>query len=133
MAAWPFRSKQRARRIRRRDPAVGKPARIIFPYACHYCERTDGFRSKDHKRPKMYGGGALGLENIVRCCRMCNSIKGARLYEWFVPIFREFLELHGQEYRTANPDDWATIGTMTRKFDAWLHTLQHADDITASS
>jgi len=75
--------------------------------------------------PKMYGGTSR-LDNIVRCCLMCNSIKGARLYEWFVPFFREFLEVHREEYSTANPDDWATIGAMTRIFNAWLHALQHA-------
>src|SRR5262249_37642359 len=75
--------------------------------------------------PKMYGGTSR-LDNIVRCCLMCNSIKGARLYEWVVPFFPEFLEVHREEYSTANPDDWATIGAMTRIFNAWLHALQHA-------
>jgi hypothetical protein len=57
---------------------------------------------------------------------MCNSIKGSRLYEWFVPLFQNFLDLHGEEYRSANPDDWATIGAMSRRFNEWLHALQHA-------
>jgi hypothetical protein len=51
-------------------------------------------------------GGTRRVDNIVRCCLMCNSIKGARLYEWFVPFFQRFLELHGEEYRRANRDDW---------------------------
>ena len=29
--------------------------------------------------------------------------------------------------RAANPDDFATVGAMTRKFDAWLHELQHSE------
>jgi len=96
-------------------------------YACHYCERSNGLRTKDYKHPKMYGGTTC-VGNIVRCCRMCNSIKDARLYEWFVLFFRQFLELHSEEYRTANPDDWSAIGAMTRKFNAWLHGLNHAEE-----
>jgi len=45
-----------------------------------------------------------------------------------VLFFEEFLELHSEEYRTANSDDWPTIGAMTRKFDAWLQ-LQHCDAV----
>jgi HNH endonuclease len=95
-------------------------------YACHYCERTDGAQTRDHKLPRMFGGTGL-RGNIVRCCRMCNSIKGARSYDLFVVFFQQFLEVHGEEYRTGNPDDWDTVGTMARKFNAWLHGLQHAD------
>jgi hypothetical protein len=54
---------------------------------------------------------------------MCNSVKGARFYEWFVPFFGLFLEAHRNEYRAANPDDWSTTGAMTRM----LHDLQHAE------
>jgi hypothetical protein len=32
-----------------------------------------------------------------------------------VPFFGEFLELHGKDYRGANPNDWSRIGVMTRK------------------
>lgn len=89
-------------------------------YACHYCGRTGGSRTKDHKVPKIYGGGALGTENIVRCCQMCNVIKSARHYGMFVALFGEFLELHGEEYRSANPDDGKSIRLMSRKFASWL-------------
>jgi len=58
---------------------------------------------------------------------MCNSIKDSRPYEWFVVFFGQFLEVHGEEYRAANPDEWASIGAMTRKFNAWLHALQHTE------
>jgi hypothetical protein len=43
-------------------------------------------------------------------------------------VLRQFLELHSEEYRTANPDDWSAIGAMTRKFNAWLHGLNHAEE-----
>jgi hypothetical protein len=54
---------------------------------------------------------------------MCNSIKGSRLYEWFVSLFQNFLDLHGEEYWSANPDVWATIGAMNRRFNTWLEAL----------
>ena len=73
-----------------------------------------------------YCTGTAIAANIVRCCQMCNSIKGARTYEWFVIFFRQFREVHGRRYRAADPDDWRTIGAMTRKFNEWLHDLQHA-------
>jgi hypothetical protein len=47
-------------------------------------------------------------------------IKSAREYGMFVALFREFLELRGQEYRAADPDDSRTIGLMQREFDTWL-------------
>jgi hypothetical protein len=75
-------------------------------FACHYCERTDGFRSNDHKIPKM----------IVRGCLMCNSIKGARLHERFAPFFQLFIEFLAK-YLRANPDDWVMVGAMTQKFN----------------
>jgi hypothetical protein len=151
MAAWPFRRGKRP--TERRVLGATKNSVIVYhnaqsaemsaskaaagggahaPYACHYCERADGVPTRDHKHPKMYGGtGRAG--NIVWCCQMCNSIKAARLYEWFVPFFQQFLELHAEEYRAANPDDWSTIGAITRKFNAWLHGMNHAEGITASS
>ena len=52
----------------------------------------------------------------------------ALVSEWFVP-FQEVLELHCEEYRTANPDDWSTIGAMPRKFNQWLHDSRHAQAI----
>lgn len=89
-------------------------------YACHYCGRTDGKRTRDHKLPKAFGGRGLGIENIVRCCYMCNVIKSARHYGMFVALFAEFLELYGEEYRGLNPDDTHNLRMMSRKFSAWL-------------
>jgi hypothetical protein len=64
---------------------------------------------------------------------MCNSIKAARPYEWFVVFFGQFLEVHGEEYRAANPDEYVSIGPMARKFNTWLHALQHAECAEAES
>lgn len=99
--AWPFRLK----RFRRRMQAARKAMNIaeatprggvsgvsdttgglasdgafgaaVASYVCHYCERTDGSQTRDHKLPRMFGG--TGLQGtIARCCLMCNIIKGAR-------------------------------------------------------
>jgi len=93
-------------------------------YACHYCGRTDGQRTKDHKVPKVFGGKLLGPDNIVLCCRMCNMIKSARHYGMFVALFGEFLELHGEQYLAANPDDARCHRVMSRKFRSWLKQQQ---------
>jgi 5-methylcytosine-specific restriction endonuclease McrA len=81
-------------------------------YACHYCGRANGLRTKDHKIPRIFGGAGLA-GNIVRCCLMCNMIKSARPYGLFVVLFREFLEAHGAEYLSADPDDLATLERCT--------------------
>jgi 5-methylcytosine-specific restriction endonuclease McrA len=94
-------------------------------YACHYCGRTDGSRTRDHVVPRFYGGSEL-VGNIVICCMMCNMIKSARPYGLFVVLFKQFLEAHGAEYHATNPDDFQTIGAMSRRFNKWLHALQHA-------
>jgi 5-methylcytosine-specific restriction endonuclease McrA len=95
-------------------------------YRCHYCGRTDGSETGDHKVPKTFGG-RRGAENIVICCKMCNMIKSARDYGMFVALFREFLELRGQEHRAADPDDAQTIGDMQREFGRWLRAMQEAE------
>lgn len=91
-------------------------------YGCHYCGRTEGIRSKDHKVPKVFGGRLLGPDNIVLCCQMCNIIKCARPYGMFVAVFGEFLEEHREQYRGKNPDRARHIRQMNRKFNAWLRT-----------
>lgn len=45
-------------------------------------------------------------------------------------FFGQFLEVYGEEYRKANPDEEETIGTMSRKFNTWLHGLQDAEELT---
>lgn len=89
-------------------------------YACHYCGRTDGRPTKDHKVPKVFGGRLLGPENIVLCCQMCNLIKCARHYGMFVVLFDEFLQEHGEQYYRKNPDAPKHIRQMVKKFDSWL-------------
>jgi hypothetical protein len=64
---------------------------------------------------------------------MCNMIKSARPYGLFVVLFRQFLEAHGAEYQSADPDDFATVGAMHRKFNQWLHALQHGERAEAES
>jgi hypothetical protein len=74
----------------------------------------------------MFGGTAV-LENIILCCKMCNMIKSAREYGMFVGLLQEFLELRGEEYRAADPDDGRTIGDMQREFGRWLRAMQEAE------
>jgi 5-methylcytosine-specific restriction endonuclease McrA len=112
--------------------AVAASTTSVPSYACHYCQRTDGLPTRDHKIPRMYGGKGL-VGNIVLCCQMCNMIKSARPYQLFVLLFGEFLETHRDEYRAANPDDFATVVAMTRKFNAWLHALQHSGSAETGS
>jgi 5-methylcytosine-specific restriction endonuclease McrA len=100
-------------------------------YACHYCGRSNGSRTKDHKVPKIFGG--KGGENIVRSCLMCNMIKNSREYGHFAALFREFLDEHEEEYQAADPDDFRTIGLMHRRFNKWLHALQHGKSTEAES
>jgi 5-methylcytosine-specific restriction endonuclease McrA len=103
---------------------IAKAGARATGYSCRYCKRGDGVQTRDHKIPKVFGGKGL-VDNIVRCCQMCNSIKGARHYGKFVALFGLFLEEHGAGYRAANPDDWDMVGVMACKFNAWLDTLHH--------
>lgn len=104
--------------------AVGAAA--VGAYSCHYCQRSDGRQTRDHKHPRAFGGAKLP-GNIVRCCLMCNTIKDSRPYALFVVLFGDFLIEHGEEYRAADADDGRAISAMARKFNAWLHALQHAE------
>ena len=61
-----------------------------------------------------------------------SATKSAHTYR-FVVLFREFLEAHRAEYQSADPDDFATVGAMHRKFDQWLHALQHGESAEAES
>jgi 5-methylcytosine-specific restriction endonuclease McrA len=100
-------------------------------HACHYCGRTDGTRTRDHKVPRYYGGAGRGPENIAVCCMMCNMVKSAREYGMFVLLFGEFLEHYGEEYRAAHPDDREAIRSMQRRFDRWLRSLHSASTPTS--
>jgi hypothetical protein len=55
--------------------------------------------------------------------------QGLAAYALFMLLFGDFLTQHGEEYRTADPDDGKSISAMSRKFNARLHALQHADTV----
>jgi 5-methylcytosine-specific restriction endonuclease McrA len=59
---WPFQLNRRLRPAREVNVSEGRAGE----YACHYCERTDGSRTRDHKVPRVFGGTDIA-ENIVRC------------------------------------------------------------------
>jgi hypothetical protein len=64
----------------------------LWNWKCAYCEvkLTRGTRSTDHIVP-LTKGGANEKDNIVPCCRSCNSKKNNRLLsEWLEP------EIHAQ-------------------------------------
>lgn len=55
---------------------------ISIEKSCEYCGRMDEL-SWDHLIPRSKGGPD-NAENLVLCCRSCNSSKGNRgLYAWF--------------------------------------------------
>jgi hypothetical protein len=67
---------------------------------------------------------------MALCCKMGNSVRDARLYEWFVPMFGEFLDTHGEEYRASDPDNGESIGTMARKFNQRLRATRNAGTVS---
>lgn len=67
---------------------------------CVYCGRTDSL-SVDHVIPRHSGGGDSS-DNLVCCCRACNSSKGDRnMMEWYLSreafpplmVLRRYLKL----------------------------------------
>ena len=102
--------------------AVGSPnEQRVNSYRCHYCERPNGRVTRDHVRAKA-NGGRHG--RTVKCCQLCNSLKGARDYFEFCFTFVDFLEVERDAYLAADPDDPATIGAWQRKFDSWSRMLE---------
>jgi hypothetical protein len=56
--------------------------KLIYDKRCCYCG-TGGRLSLDHLIPKVKGGPESS-DNLVWCCRSCNSSKGGRdLMEWY--------------------------------------------------
>lgn len=51
-------------------------------HKCHYCGSPDSL-TVDHKQP-MSLGGSDDDENLVACCKSCNSSKGTKTYEQFI-------------------------------------------------
>jgi 5-methylcytosine-specific restriction endonuclease McrA len=62
--------------VRRPVPQLRLSRRGIFDdYTCQYCGQTARELTLDHVVPKRMGGGAT-WENLVCCCRRCNTKKG---------------------------------------------------------
>ena len=63
---------------------VRKPILERDNYICHYCGgKAD---TVDHKLPVILGG-TDDEENLVACCKRCNSKKHTKLYEDFIDGF----------------------------------------------
>ena len=67
----------------RQDPRVSrdyKKQRLVVlardGYTCYYCGNDAS--TVDHIVPLKSGGDPISLENMVACCKRCNSSKGSR-------------------------------------------------------
>jgi len=47
-------------------------------YTCAYCGYTGDDMTVDHIQSIKSGGDPISLENMISCCRPCNSAKGSR-------------------------------------------------------
>jgi 5-methylcytosine-specific restriction endonuclease McrA len=64
--------------VRRPLPELKLSRRSIFArdnYTCQYCGVVGRELTIDHVNPKRYGG-PMSWENLVTCCRRCNTKKG---------------------------------------------------------
>jgi 5-methylcytosine-specific restriction endonuclease McrA len=69
--------------VRRPLPELKLSRRSVFArdnYTCQYCGATGKDLTIDHVIPKRYGGG-MHWENLVTCCRRCNTRKGDKAPE----------------------------------------------------
>jgi hypothetical protein len=123
---WPFRPNRRPLRQARKVNVSERPG---GEYASHYCECT-GSRTRDHKIPRVFGGTDIA-ENIVWCCQMCNIIKGTRPLRCSWSCFANSWRPTGKRIAQPTLDDWECIGAMARKFNTWLHGLQHRESVEA--
>lgn len=68
-----------------RQPYVSQSVRravyLRDGFRCHYCG-SDQRLTLDHKLPVSRGGGHTA-DNLVTCCKRCNSAKGTRDYSEF--------------------------------------------------
>lgn len=113
----PDRVLERTNRWRRKNPAKNKAAwerrhallcaaRSIFPahtaedwqsileahgFACAYCQRTNLSLTEDHILA-VVRGGLDNKENINPACRSCNSSKGSKVLEEWLPKRLLYLE-----------------------------------------
>ena len=69
--------------VKRPLPELKLSRRSVFArdnYMCQYCGVTGKELTIDHVIPKRHGGGAH-WENLVACCRRCNTKKGDKAPE----------------------------------------------------
>jgi len=69
--------------VKRPMPELKLSRRSIFArdnYTCQYCGVQSRDLTIDHITPKRHGGG-LHWENLVACCRRCNTRKGDKLLQ----------------------------------------------------
>jgi len=69
--------------VRRPLPELRLSRRSIFArdnYTCQYCGATGKDLTIDHVIPKRMGG-PMSWDNLVACCRRCNTKKGDKLAE----------------------------------------------------
>ncbi|MGO8674102.1 MAG: HNH endonuclease [Capsulimonadaceae bacterium] len=69
--------------VKRPLPELKLSRRSIFArdnYTCQYCGVQSRDLTIDHIMPKRHGGG-LHWENLVACCRRCNTRKGDKLLQ----------------------------------------------------
>ncbi len=69
--------------VKRPMPELKLSRRSIFirdNYTCQYCGRQTKDLTLDHVIPR-HRGGASSWDNLVCCCRKCNSKKGGKLID----------------------------------------------------
>jgi 5-methylcytosine-specific restriction endonuclease McrA len=69
--------------VKRPLPELKLSRRSVFArdnYTCQYCGVTGKDLTIDHVIPKRMGGG-MTWENLVTCCRRCNTKKGDKLMD----------------------------------------------------
>ncbi len=69
--------------VRRPLPELKLSRRSVFArdnYTCQYCGVMGKDLTIDHVTPKRYGG-PMSWENLVTCCRKCNTKKGDKSME----------------------------------------------------
>jgi 5-methylcytosine-specific restriction endonuclease McrA len=71
------------KQVRRPLPELKLSRRSIFArdnYTCQYCGQVGKDLTIDHVVPK-HNGGPMSWENLVTCCRKCNTRKGDKPLE----------------------------------------------------
>jgi 5-methylcytosine-specific restriction endonuclease McrA len=69
--------------VKRPLPELRVSRRSVFArdnYTCQYCGTMSKDLTIDHVRPKRHGG-PMSWENLVACCRRCNTRKGDKTPE----------------------------------------------------